>query len=92
MNGSEAWTISKQVQKKLEATEMSFLRRMLLSSWIAKKPNEIVLREADTTRSLTNRIRKLQATFIGHVMRREMRERLGTTGRIEGKRSRGKIA
>ncbi|GFO26229.1 nitrilase homolog 1-like [Plakobranchus ocellatus] len=29
MYGCEAWTISKQTQKKLEATEMWFLRRML---------------------------------------------------------------
>ena len=32
---------------------------------------ETVLREADTTRSLINRISKHQASFFGHVMRRE---------------------
>ena len=37
MYGCEAWTISKQAQKKLEAVEMWFLRRMMKISWMAKK-------------------------------------------------------
>ena len=49
-----------------------------------------VLREADTTRSLINRICKGQATFLGHMMRREKLEHLGTTGMIQGKSSREK--
>ena len=55
-----------------------------------KKSNEKVLQEAQTTRSLVNKIRKRQATFFGHVMRREKLEHLMTTGMIEGKRSRGR--
>ncbi|GFO31777.1 condensin-2 complex subunit g2-like [Plakobranchus ocellatus] len=90
MYGCEAWTISKQTQKKLEATEMWFLRRMLRISWTAKKTNDTVLEEAHTTRLLISKIRKHQATFFGHVMRREKLENLVTTGMLEGKRSRGK--
>ncbi|GFO11985.1 RNA-directed DNA polymerase from mobile element jockey [Plakobranchus ocellatus] len=67
MYGCEAWTISKQIQNKLEATEMWFLRR-----------------------SLVRTIRKRQATFLGHVMRRGKLEHLVTTGKFEGKRSRGR--
>ena len=63
---------------------------MLRISWTTKKSNATELREADTTRSLINRIRKRQATFFGHVMRREKLEHLVKTGMIEGKRSRGK--
>ncbi|GFO38018.1 sperm-associated antigen 1 [Plakobranchus ocellatus] len=90
MYGCEAWTISKQTQKKLEATEMWFLRRMLRISWTAKKTNDTVLEEAHTTRLLISKIRKRQATFFGHVMRREKLENLVTTGMLERKRSRGK--
>ncbi|GFO40770.1 ubiquitin carboxyl-terminal hydrolase 24 [Plakobranchus ocellatus] len=90
MYGCEAWTRSKQTQKKLEATEMWFLRRMLRISWTAKKTNDTVLEEAHTTRLLISKIRKRQATFFGHVMRREKLENLVTTGMLEGKRSRGK--
>ena len=61
--GWEAWTISKQIQKKLEDTEMWFLQRMLQISWTAKTSNETVLREVDT-RSLIHRICKRQATFF----------------------------
>ena len=83
-------TVTKKNKTKLEATEMWFLQRMLRISWTAKKSNETELREANTTRSLTNRIRKRQATFFVHVMRREKLEHVVTTGKIEGKCSRGK--
>ena len=42
------------------------------------------------TRSLINRIHYHQATFLGHVMRREKLEHLVTTGMIERKHSREK--
>ncbi|GFO15757.1 hypothetical protein PoB_004226200 [Plakobranchus ocellatus] len=54
-----------------------------------KKKIEIVLNEANKRRSLVRTIRKRQATFLGHVMRREKLEHLVTTGKLEGKRSRG---
>ncbi|GFO31384.1 RNA-directed DNA polymerase from mobile element jockey [Plakobranchus ocellatus] len=38
--GCEAWAMSKQIQNKLEATEMWFLRRLLQIPWTAKKTNE----------------------------------------------------
>ena len=91
MYGYEAWTISKQAQKKkLEAVEMWFLRRMMKMPWMTKKSNDTVLKEAHTSRALVNKIRTRQTTFFGHVMRREKLEHLITTGMMEGKRSRGK--
>ncbi|GFO09133.1 RNA-directed DNA polymerase from mobile element jockey [Plakobranchus ocellatus] len=56
--GCEAWTISKQIQNKLEATEMWFRRRMLRIPWTAKKTNERVLYEANKRRSLVRTKRK----------------------------------
>ena len=61
------------------------IRRMLRISLTAKISDETVLQEVDTIRSLTNRKCKRQATFFGHVMRREKPEDLVTTGMIEGK-------
>ena len=84
----EAWTINKQVQKKLEATEMWFIRRMLRVPWTVKLTNDEVLRRADSKRSLINRIHQRQAQFVGHIMRRERLENLITTGKIEGNRGR----
>ncbi|GFO14411.1 LOW QUALITY PROTEIN: hypothetical protein PoB_004091600 [Plakobranchus ocellatus] len=91
MYGCEAWTISKQIQDKLETTEMWFLRRMLRIPWIAKKTNERVLNEANKRRSLVRTIRKRQATFLGHVMRTEKLEHLVTTGKRSRGRQREKI-
>ena len=47
MYGCKAWTISNPAQKKPTATKMWF-QRMLLILWTAQKPNETVLRKADT--------------------------------------------
>ena len=69
---------------------MWFLRRMMKISWMAKKSNDTVLKEAHTSRALVNKIQTRQTTFSGHVMRREKLEHLITTGMMEGKRSRGK--
>ncbi|GFO39598.1 RNA-directed DNA polymerase from mobile element jockey [Plakobranchus ocellatus] len=76
MYGCEEWTMSKQIQNKLEATEMWFLRRMLRVPWTAKKTNERVLNEANERRSMVRTIRKRQAAFLGHVMRRGKLEHL----------------
>ena len=73
MYGCEAWTISKQVQKKLEAIKMYYLQRTQRVSCTAKNElsNETVLREADTPRSLINRIDNRKKIYFGHVMRKE---------------------
>ncbi|GFR99125.1 hypothetical protein ElyMa_001036500 [Elysia marginata] len=49
-----------------------------------------MLNETETTRSLINRIWKRQATFVGHIMRREGLENLLTTGKLEGGRGKGR--
>ena len=61
--GCKVWRILKQLEKEPEATGMCFLRRMLQISCVANRWNE-TLREADTTRSLINRMCKRQATFF----------------------------
>ena len=48
----------------------------------AKKSTKTVLREADTKRSIINRIHKHQTIFFGHVMRRQKLEHLVTIGMI----------
>ena len=44
-----------------------------------------VTRDKKMKRSLINRICKCQATFLGHMMRREKLEHFVTTGMIEEK-------
>ena len=86
----ECWTITSDIEKKIEAAEMWFIRRMLRISWAEKKTNVNVLREGNVQRSLLKTIRKRQMEFLGHVCRRRGLEFLSLTGKVEGKRDRGK--
>ena len=88
--GCECWTITSDIEKKIEAAEMWFIRRMLRISWTEKKTNVNVLREGNVQRSLLKTIRKRQMEFLGHVCRRRGLEFLSLTGKVEGKRDRGK--
>ena len=56
--GCETWTISKKMEKKLEAAEMWIWRRVLSVSWTERMTNQRVLERMDTTRVLLNTIRK----------------------------------
>ena len=88
--GCEAWTISRQVERTIEATEMWFIRRILRIPWTARETNEDVLTEANHNRQLITNIRRRQAKFIGHIMRKGELERTVTTGKLNGKRARGR--
>ena len=48
------------------------------------------MEEAGQTRSLVNRIRRMQAYFIGHIMRTEGLEHLTTTRKLRGRRGSGR--
>ena len=63
--GSECWTISPNMERKLEATEMWFHRRILHISWKDHVTNDEVLRRGRTERKLMNRIRAGQMSFLG---------------------------
>ena len=88
--GCECWTITNRIRMKLEATEMWFLRRILKVSWTEKRSNQEILEMAGMKRSLLNTIRKRQMKFMGHVYRKGGIEHLSITGKIEGKKSRGR--
>ena len=88
--GCEAWTVTKDLQKRLEACEMWFHRRMLKLSWTEKRRNEEVLKEVGQTRNIMSKFRRRQSGFFGHIMRRGRLEHMVTTGKIEGKRDRGR--
>ena len=90
MYGSECWTISSEMEKKLEAMEMWCYRKILRLSWTEKVTNEGVLKRVRKERTLMKRIRKRQLEFLGHVMRNQKLENITVTRKIEGKRSRGR--
>ncbi|GFR58961.1 retrovirus-related Pol polyprotein LINE-1 [Elysia marginata] len=92
MYGSECWTISKEMEKRLLAVEMWFLRRIFRISWTEKKTNEeiVQLRLANTDRSLLRLLRKRQMEFFGHINRHDGLEKLMLHGKVEGRHARGR--
>jgi len=88
--GCESWTISKVMKDRLMAVEVWFLQRMLKISRTEKKSNEEVFQEAGVHRTLLKCIRQRQLAFLGHVLRRQSLENLVVTGRIDGRRARGR--
>jgi len=74
----------------LQATEMWFLRQMLKISRKDKVLNEEVLRCASTSQQLMSTIVTRQIHFVGHVVRKWKLEYLSLTGKVEGKRARGR--
>lgn len=88
--GCEAWTLTADLEKNLEAAEMWFLRRMLKVSFIDHVSNEEVMRRAGVKRELLSVIIERQLRFLGHVVRKEGLECVALQGKIEGKRARGR--
>ena len=88
--GCEAWNISKVMEKRIEALEMWFYRRMLKVSWVDHVSNELVLQRVGAGREMLTCIRKRQLRFLGHVMREEQLESLCLMGKVEGRRGRGR--
>ena len=88
--GSECWTLTATMTKRLEAAEMWFYRRILRISYTRHITNDEVLNRIGTTRNLINTVRNRQMSFLGHVMRNKVIENLSISGKIEGKRCRGK--
>ena len=90
MYGSEAWTITTDMKKRLASCEMWFIRQMMKIKWTDRVSNEEVLRRATVNQKLLSEIRIRQMRFMGHLVRKGGLENLSLTGKIEGKRSRGR--
>ena len=74
INTTNAWTATKDMETKVQAAEMRFLRRMIKISWTDRVSNEMVFQRAGTKRKLMKMIRKRQLRFLGHEMRLQQLE------------------
>ena len=88
--GCEAWTVSREMEGRLEAVEMWCWRRMLRVSWVERRSNASILEAIGSGRELMAALRKRQMGFLGHVIREDGLENLAITGRIAGSRGRGR--
>ena len=59
-------------------------------SWTANVTNETVLKQTFQVRQLLNTIKNRQLQFLGQIMRQKNLEQISITGRINGKRARGR--
>ena len=82
--------MTKETERRLEAAEMWYIRRILRISWTEKKTNEEVLEMAECTRSLLKVIRQRQLKFFGHVNRSDRLEKKLLCGKINGRKGRGR--
>ena len=55
--GCESWTNIKVMERRLEATEIWFYRKMLRLSWVQKVTNEVILEKMKVKKDLLNIIR-----------------------------------
>ena len=70
LNGCKCWTLTKDLERRLEAAEMWCIRRIMRISWTEKKSNEEVMEMmAGYKRSLLKIIRKRQLQCCGHINR-----------------------
>ena len=86
----ETWTLASDTKKRLESCEMWFLRRMMKIPWTDKVSNEEVLTRAGVQRKMIREMLIRQLKFMGHITRKEGLENLALTGKIVGRRSRGR--
>ena len=56
------------MEKRLEATEMWFLRKMLGVPWTARESNDSIMKRMKWKKCLLNTIRYSQLNFIGRVI------------------------
>ena len=91
MYGCETWTLTKQIEAKIEAYEMWTYRRILRISWKEKKPNKTVLKLMNIKKPvLLTTIKKKQLSYFGHTKRHDSLQKLILEGKVEGSRGRGR--
>ena len=88
--GCECWTLTKDMERRLEAAEIWFIRRIMKVSWTERKTNEEVMHMAGYRRSLLNTIHERQLKFFGHIMRADSLEKRLMEGKILGRKGRGR--
>jgi len=82
--GAETWTLRAVDQKHLESFEMCCWRRMEKISWTDHVRNEEVLLRVKEQRNILHEIRKRNANWIGHILRRNCLVQQVIEGRIKG--------
>ena len=90
MYGWESWAIKKAEQRRIDAFELWYLRRLLRVPWTARRSNQSILKEISPEYSLEGLMLKLKLQYFGHLMQRtDSLEKILMLGKTEGGRRRG---
>ena len=89
--GCESWTLRKNDETHLDASEMKGLKRMLRVSWTAKKTNECVFL-TKLQRELLDTVKARKLAYYGQTMRKQgsCLEKEIMQGTVPGARRRGR--
>ena len=68
MYGSDSCTIKNAEQRRIDAFELWFWRRLLRVTWTARRSNQSILKEIDPKYSLERLMLKLKLQYFGHLM------------------------
>ena len=87
MYGYEIWTRKKAEHQRIDAFKLWCWRRLLKVPWMARKSNQLILKEISPKYALEGLMLKLKFQYFGHLLQRT--DWLGKTlmlGMIEGRR------
>ena len=87
---SKTWTISKEAWTKIEGFEMWIYRKILRIPYTAHMTNKRVLELAKTNRSPKLEIKQRKIRYFGHIIIADKTHKALLTGKVEGKRGRGR--
>ena len=92
MYGCESWAIKKAEQRRIDAFELWYWRRLLRVPWTARRSNQSILKEISPECSLEGLILKLKLHYFSHlVLKTDSLEKTLMLGRIEGGRRRNEM-
>jgi len=66
--GSEAWVLKKREERRLEATQMKFLRHLIGITKLDKEKNKCI-REETGAKNIVKEIKQYQKKWLQHVQR-----------------------
>ena len=87
MYGCESWTVKKAEQRRIDAFELWYWRRLLRVLWIAQRSNQSILKKINPEYSLEELMLRVKLQNFGHLMQRaNSLEKTLMLGKIEGRR------
>ena len=92
--GCESWTLSADLEKRIESFEMKCLRRLLGISWRERKTNEFVRNTINSMigkqEELLTTVKRRKLAWFGHVTRHQTLSKTILQGTVQGGRRRGR--